>query len=152
MKALLKNSRLWCALVVLGAVLGASAYTALFEYIQYASAKQALIAEQNTLGSGGLMRYGIVISIDQTNQTITVSLPDQFYADQKRITRTYAIKQNAPITRQTLIGDGTTYTALSESQTISLSDIQTGENVAIYAPPSAGGNFVAWSITAGDPL
>jgi hypothetical protein len=147
-----KGVRVWCTFFLGGALIGASVYSATFEYVQYTNAKRALAAEQALLSKSGLMRYGIVVATDPAYQTITISFPDKFYNDQKRINGTYLLSPGAPITRQTLISNGTAYTALSEPQQISFSDIQIGENIAVYAPLNADGSLTAASVTVGDPL
>lgn len=152
MKTYLQQARIWGAFLFAGALIGASVYSAAYEYVQHANVKRVLDTVQGSLSKSGFMRYGIVMATDPAHQTITISFPDKYYNSQKRINGIYMLKPGAPITRQTLISEGTAYTALSESEKISFTDIHVGEQIAVYVPLNADGSLIATSVTVGDPL
>lgn len=88
--------------------------------------------------------HGEVSAINPIQRSIT----GKFNGEQL----TFKVTDNAYIAKQELLGDGQTYTALSEPIPSLLSDIPTGTRVVVFAYRSDTGELLAGVVLFGNPL
>lgn len=144
---------LFIALSVLSIVVGFLGVIAVREYL---AAKTAL-AQVHTLieyraGTAGLVKYGVVGSVDASASVITLKTVNGATPDSEPDVLTIRISKDAIIARQTLVGQNGAYDSLSTRIPLPLSAVRQGDRVVAFIMTGEDGKLETKALLFGNPL
>ncbi|MFA7310079.1 MAG: hypothetical protein WC050_04200 [Candidatus Paceibacterota bacterium] len=103
-------------------------------------------------GGGGITRYGVVDHVDQATRTLVMRSFDSFSTEAQTTTLSVHVSNGALIALQTLSQHDGAFDSLSTRMPASLSDIQSGDRVAVLIVVEPNGALGTNLVLFGSPL
>lgn len=133
---------------VAATLVGGALYGLIIFHLTYRALLEQNEQLKNTLMIAGILRYGIVESIDPLERRMSVAV-QRYPGD--LVHGNFSVPPTATIIRQSLVETGGIYESLSAPVPASFSDIKVGDRVAIRVQRKSDG-FSAEIIYFGNPL
>lgn len=113
-------------------VIGSILYIVFIQNASIKSLQVQLESERNLRETAGVLRYGTVKNIDPIKRTVTIEISRPSLLGNIPVVIAAIVPENALILRQELAGSNGVYDSLPPPISAALSDVKSGDRVAVY--------------------